>query len=210
MLPQGFGSRVEPSDAASAAKTINAKAYNAGHGHGAPSFRECARSHFLATQRAQESVLSAVRATARTAFRAKRDSCLCTTPSDRVHFHRMCNDGRKSGEFQPAEHVTACHRLSPLRHRSLWGRKVRKRLAKPAPLRWVCKSWLILPVVICLSQSLKRSRQSPRLHPRQHPCPRQHPRQRPRQHPRQRPRQHPRLHPRLHPRQHPRQHPRLR
>ena len=30
--------------------------------------------------------------------------------------------GRKSGEFQPAEH----HRLSPLRHRSLWGRKVRK------------------------------------------------------------------------------------
>ena len=64
--------------------------------------------------------------------------------------------GRNSGEFQPAEHVTACHRLSPLRHRSLWGRKVRKRLgkARPAPrLRWVCKSWLILPVVICLSQS---------------------------------------------------------
>ena len=29
--------------------------------------------------------------------------------------------GRKSGEFQAAEHVTACHRLSPLRHRSLWG-----------------------------------------------------------------------------------------
>ena len=29
--------------------------------------------------------------------------------------------GRKSGEFQPAER----HRLSPLRHRSLWGRKVR-------------------------------------------------------------------------------------
>ena len=63
--------------------------------------------------------------------------------------------GGKSGEFQPAEHVTACHRLSPLRHRSLWGRKVRKRLgkARPAPLRWVCKSWLTLPVVICLSQS---------------------------------------------------------
>ena len=47
------------------------------------------------------------------------------------------------------------HRLSPLCHHSLWGRKVRKKKpAKPAPrLRWVCKSWLILPVVICLSQS---------------------------------------------------------
>ena len=51
----------------------------------------------------------------------------------------------------------ACHRLSPLCHRSLWGRKVRKRLgkAKPAPrLRtWVWKTWLILPVFIRLSQS---------------------------------------------------------
>ena len=32
-------------------------------------------------------------------------------------------------------------------------KRAKKRLAKPAPLRWVCKSWLILPVVICLSQS---------------------------------------------------------
>ena len=52
--------------------------------------------------------------------------------------------GRKSGEFQPAKHVTACHRFVT----------AQKRLVKPAPrLRWVCKSWLILPVVICLSQS---------------------------------------------------------
>ena len=40
--------------------------------------------------------------------------------------------------------VTACHRFVT----ALFG----------ARLRWVCKSWLILPVVICLSQSLKRSR----------------------------------------------------
>ncbi|CAJ1381034.1 unnamed protein product [Effrenium voratum] len=32
----------------------DAKAYNAGHGHGVPSYREYARSHFLATQRAQD------------------------------------------------------------------------------------------------------------------------------------------------------------
>ena len=38
---------------------------------------------------------------------------------------------RKSGEFQPAEHVTACHRFV----RSLWGRKVRKNAEKqPLPL----------------------------------------------------------------------------
>ena len=47
---------------------------------------------------------------------------------------------------------------SPLSLGPKSAQKVRKRLAKPAPLRWVCKSWLILPVVICLSQSLKRSR----------------------------------------------------
>ena len=60
--------------------------------------------------------------------------------------------GRKSGEFQPAEHVTACHRFVT----ALFGAEkcAKKRPAKPAPrLRWVCKSWLILPVVICLSQS---------------------------------------------------------
>ncbi|CAJ1379636.1 unnamed protein product [Effrenium voratum] len=32
----------------------DAKAYNAGHGHGVPSYREYACSHFLATQRAQD------------------------------------------------------------------------------------------------------------------------------------------------------------
>ena len=54
--------------------------------------------------------------------------------------------GRKSGELQPVEHVTACHRFVTAAQK--------KRLAKPAPrLRWVCKSWLILPAVICLSQS---------------------------------------------------------
>ena len=62
--------------------------------------------------------------------------------------------GRKSGEFQPAEHVTACHRFVT----ALFGaEKCAKGLekAKPAPrLRtWVWKTWLILPVVICLSQS---------------------------------------------------------
>ena len=118
--------------------------------------------------------------------------------------------GRKSGEFQPAEHVTACHRRC---HRSLTRQPAELVTTDAAPsgsvfwcktvesegfrvglqvgslqirrfsvesglqtsplvtachrfvtalfgarLRWVCKSWLILPVVICLSQSLKRSR----------------------------------------------------
>ena len=37
-----------------------------------------------------------------------------------------------TGEFQPAEVVTASSPLRPLRHRSLWGRKVRKRSGESA------------------------------------------------------------------------------
>ena len=49
---------LEPSDSRAAAgvprRLSGTKAYNAGHGHGVPSYREYARSHFLATQRAQD------------------------------------------------------------------------------------------------------------------------------------------------------------
>ena len=75
--------------------------------------------------------------------------------------------GRKSGEFQPAEHVTACHRFVT----ALFGAEkcaMEKRVcvvAREFELRdifpqsinletpRVCKTWLILPVVLCLSQS---------------------------------------------------------